>query len=66
MRILLAFLAIACASTKPLPPLRATVRRSFLFNGEHVGFSLVTGMPTGPSPTPWTSTIMAAGRIPMR
>ena len=42
MRILLAFLAIACASTKPLPPSTASVRRSFVFNGERVGFSLVT------------------------
>src|SRR5438105_1581409 len=43
MRKLLAILvlALACTSTKPVPPSAPTVRRSVVSNGQRVGFSVV-------------------------
>src|SRR4051812_44821732 len=45
---LLCIAAIACASSKPAPSAAAsTVRRSFVFNGQNVGGSVVSTAPDG-------------------
>jgi|1186.fasta_scaffold00098_5 hypothetical protein len=46
--VLVCFSAIACASSRPAPSSSATtVRRSFVFNGQNVGGSVVTTAPDG-------------------
>src|SRR5438132_3902061 len=40
--LVLALFASACASSKPAPPSSSAVRRSVLYNGQRVGYSIVT------------------------
>jgi len=41
------FLALSCASPKPVPPSAPAVRRSIVLNGQRVGFSTVSWNPDG-------------------